>query len=331
MKLVFLSGASGFLGAATATNLLSAGVGVRALVRTPQKAQSLAELGAQIVVGDITDPALHDCLRDVDTVIHCAAAIGPASLSREVFYSANVVGTKNLLEGLKNSRSLRRFLHISTVAVVGATDPERPANEESPCKPIDAYGETKLAAERIVLDAARSGFPAVIVRPMWIYGANSPITTNLFRKIGRRKLPMVGVARNTMQPIAIEDAVEGVVKCAASPGVEGRIFNLAGPEILTVRSMCEIIADSMGTTLPKISLPLSIAIPLATLSELLLPIIGVDPPLTNKKLEFFRVCNSYSIERAKQELGWTPKITFQEGARKVAGQLKLASLTKSVQ
>jgi 2-alkyl-3-oxoalkanoate reductase len=179
----------------------------------------------------------------------------------------------------------------------------------------------------VILDAARKGFPAVIVRPMWIYGAKSTVTANLFRKIEQRKLPMVGAGRNTMQPVAIEDVVEAVQKCALMEGIEGRIFNIAGPEVLTIRSMCEMIAEAMGTTLPKLHVPMLAALPLARFCEYLCPIVGVTPPLTRQKLEFFRINNSYSIERARRELQWNPSIKFRQGARAIAEKLKAGSQT----
>jgi len=325
MKFVLVTGASGFLGLAVVQKLLSLGVSVRAVDRSDKKGQLLWQLGVAIVVGDIRDSAMHAAIADVDTVIHCAATIGSSSISREVLCSTNVEGTRNLVNAIKDSPNLQRFVHISTVAVVGETDPRTPAHEETPCRPLDAYGETKLLAEQIVLDAAIAGFPAVIARPMWIYGSGSLITTNLFRKIALRKLPMIGPARNTMQPVAIDDAVAGVLKCAVTDGIEGRIYNIAGPEILTIRSMCETIAQAMGTTLPRLSVPLAAAIPVARISELLFPVLGMTPLLTRKKLEFFLVNNSYSIERAGRELGWNPTITFERGVRQVVEEIKQSS------
>jgi nucleoside-diphosphate-sugar epimerase len=323
IKSALVTGASGFLGQALTAVLLSRGCTVRALVRSLEKAELLKRLGAEIVKGDIRDSDLNRAFLDVETVFHCAAAIGPPSLPHETFQSINVDGTRNLIETLKASPHLERFVHVSTVAVIGKIDPQNPATEDSPCFPIDVYGETKLLAERVVVDAARTGFPAVIARPMWIYGAGSPVTTNLFRKIGRRKLPIIGAAKNTMQPVAIEDAVAGVVKCPETTGIEGRIYNIAGSEILTINSICETIAGLMGTTLPKPRVPMWFALAAATACENLFPVLGIAPPLSHQKLEFFRVCNSYSIERARQELDWNPEISFQLGARKIAEQVKL--------
>jgi nucleoside-diphosphate-sugar epimerase len=325
MKLVLVTGASGFLGTALTQKLRRMGIPVRALVRSRQKAELVSQSGAEIVVGDIRDSTIRAATTDVDTVIHCAAAKGSSSLPSETLHSINVEGTRNLVDALKNSRSLRRFVHVSTVAVVGGTDPRTPAREDILCRPQDAYGETKLVAERMVLNHASTGFPAVIARPMWIYGRSSATTTNLFRKIALRKLPMVGPARNTIQPVALEDVIVALLKCAATAGVEGGLYNIAGPQILTVRSMCETIAEAMGTTLPVMPVPLPIAIMLALMSELLLPLIGMKAPLTRKKLEFFRLNNSYSIDRAHQDLSWTPQVVFEHGARAIAEELRLPS------
>jgi nucleoside-diphosphate-sugar epimerase len=329
MKLVFVTGASGFLGNALSRTLLALGVSVRALVRSPEQGEPLRQLGAEIVLGDIRDPSIRTAVDDVDTVFHCAAAVGPPSLRRETFHSVNVAGTQNLIEAFKKSRHLQRFVHTSTAAVVGETDPRNPADEDAACHPVDTYGETKLLAEGIVVDSVRAGLPAVIARPMWIYGASSPITAHLFRRIAARKLPMVGPARNTMQPVAVEEAVSGILLCGRVEGIEGRTYNLAGPEILTIRSMCEIIAEVMGTTLPKLRVPISAGLPLAIVAESVFSLFGVAPLLSRKKLEFFRINNSYSIARARRDLNWNPQITFREGARQVATELAAPSSNRN--
>ena len=323
MKFVLVTGAGGFLGTAITRKLVSLGVGTRALVRSEQKAALFVGDGADVSICDIRSAGIKDAVARADTVIHCAAVLGPTSLPRESFDSINVGGTRNLVEVLQESHDLRRFVHISSVAVVGDTDRDNPADERMACHPIDDYGQSKLAAENIVLKMAVNGFPAVVARPMWIYGASSLVTTNLFRKIAKRKLPMIGRGLNTMQPVALNDAVDCIVKCATVPGIEGRIFNIAGSEILTVRSMCETIAKAMNTTLPTLTVPMSVALPLARFLERLLPVVGIDSPLTTKKLEFFRVNNSYSIERARTELGWMPKKTFEQGAHEIAQAMKL--------
>lgn len=322
MNRVLVSGASGFLGSAVATRLLSSGIAVRALVRNREKAALLEQMGAEIVCGDIRDRTLGVAIADVDTVIHCAAAIGPVAISPEERHAINVDGTSNLITLSRCAASLRRFVHISTVAVVGDTDPKNPADEQTPCRPRDSYAQTKLLAEEVVHDAVTSGFPAVIVRPMWIYGSRSALTANLFAKIARRKLLMVGAAKNTMQPIFVSDAVDALLRCAEISALEGKIYNIAGPETITVRCMCETIANAVGTTLPKLRIPISPAILVAAISQSILPHIRISPPVSFQKLEFFRLNNSYSIERAKRELNWVPKVPFAQGARTVAEELK---------
>jgi len=325
MKFVLVTGASGFLGQAITRKLVSLGIRTRALVRSEHKAALLSGEGAEICTCDIRSAGIRDVLAGADTVIHCAAVVGPASLPRETFNSVNVDGTRNLVELLQKCLAFGRFVHLSTVAVVGDTDRDNPADERVACQPIDNYGASKLAAENIVLKMAAGGFPAVIARPMWIYGATSPVTSKLFQKIAKRKLPMIGPGLNTMQPVAISDAVDCIVKCAITPGIEGRIFNVAGSEILTIRSMCETIARVMGTTLPVPSIPMSMAMAMARLSELVMPVLGITPPVTVKKLDFFRLNNSYSIERSQRELRWKPRITFEQGAEEIAAVLNARS------
>ncbi|MBV9306723.1 MAG: NAD-dependent epimerase/dehydratase family protein [Acidobacteriaceae bacterium] len=225
----------------------------------------------------------------------------------------------------KHSSGIDRFVYVSTVAVLGSAVGRVPASESAECHPIDAYGESKLLSERIVLEATRSGLPAVIARPMWIYGSESVVTGNLFRRIAKRRFPLLGRGDNLMQPVALRDAVSGILKCATVADIEGRVYNIAGPEVLTIRNMCATIAAATNVRYPVLYLPMAAATLLTFSCEWMLPVLGFNPPMTRRSLLFFQVNHTYSIDRARRELNWHPAITFREGATEIAAGLGLAA------
>ena len=159
----FLTGANGFIGRQVCEMLRTRGYRVKGLVRG--NAPMLAQLGVELVRGDLADPAgWATSLKDVDIVIHCA---GNARFGNGPNYEVdNVRTTANLLEVVRTSApQLRRLIFLSTVGVVDRAAGDccsRPLDETTPLFPSSDYGRSKAAAEALV---ASSGLPFVIVRP----------------------------------------------------------------------------------------------------------------------------------------------------------------------
>lgn len=145
---------------------ISTGHHCRCLVRDDKKGRPLAELGAEIVHGDITQPeTLEGIGSDMDRLLHLAT-LGHASnftITPEMFEQVNVQGTLNIMhEALR--ASIPRIVHCSSVAALGIAD-EVPATEASTCHPHHPYGKSKLKAEhevkRLVME---QNLPASIIK-----------------------------------------------------------------------------------------------------------------------------------------------------------------------
>jgi dihydroflavonol-4-reductase len=308
-----LTGATGFIGGALAERLRERRVEVRALVRRGSRTGRLAAVGVQTIAGDLAGDlsGLSDALHGVDTVFHVGALLGPPYLPRDRFFAVNRDGTQRLVDAC--ATRVARFVHVSTVAVVGSIPPGVEATEDHPCRPLGHYGESKRAAELVVEKAARQGLPAVIVRPMWIYGPESRAANRLLDWIARGRFFLVGSATNTIQPLALDDLLDGLVKCATVPGIEGRTYHLAGAEVVRTAQFCEQAALALGVRLPRWRVPLPIARGASYIMERTLVPIGIRPPLDANKIAFFEVNHAYSIARAARDLGWIPTTTWREG------------------
>ncbi len=314
IRCTLITGATGFVGYHLAEFLRSRGICVRALVRNPEKASPLRDLGVEIAVGDITRPeTLPAALEGIGTVFHAAAVLGPAHLPHAVYRDVNVTGTRNLVEACRAQSAVERFVHVSSVAVLGPLPDRTVACEGTPPKPQDIYEITKWEAEEYVLGAAGQGFPAVIARPAWVYGPGDTRTLKLFRMIARRRFLQIGKAENKQHPIWIGDLVEGLVRCATVQGIEGRVYHLGGPDIVRVHELCQTIADAAGVTLFPFHPPVWLACIPGWIVEKLFAVWGGEPPVDHRKVAFFVINRAYSIHRAAEELGWTPKIRFREG------------------
>ncbi|HUQ68501.1 MAG TPA: NAD-dependent epimerase/dehydratase family protein, partial [Planctomycetaceae bacterium] len=170
--LMLVTGATGLVGSHVVMRARNDGWRVRALVRSAAAAKDLADVGAELVIGDLGDAAsLTSAVRGATVIVHCAAKVGdwgPVYDYRRI----NVDGVRTLLNAAGQGGALRRFVHLSSLGVYPARD-HYGTDEDTPpsATGIDGYTLTKVEAEELVLDYARNRrIPAVALRPGFIYG-----------------------------------------------------------------------------------------------------------------------------------------------------------------
>ncbi|MGB3977192.1 MAG: NAD-dependent epimerase/dehydratase family protein [bacterium] len=313
-----VTGATGFIGSHLALALVKQGVAVRALVRNISLpiVSKLSSSEVEIVRGDIMQPdTVKPALEGCDTVFHAAAVLGPANLDPAIYKAVNADAVTSMIQACRNAASVNRFVHVSSVGVLGDIPHGTRADEGTPPRPQDIYEITKLDGEERVLAAARDGFGAVIVRPGWVYGPGDTRTLKLFRMIARRKFMIIGKAQNKQHPVFIDDVVDGIILAAQTNNIEGRVYHLCGPDVPTVNDLCEIVAAAAGVTIFPFRPPLWAVRTPAKLIGILWSLFGADPPIDHRKADFFILNRAYSIQRAKNELKWIPKMRFEDGIR----------------
>ena len=314
MKTVLITGATGFLGKHLTQRLSGGEFEVRVLIRNKNQANDLSAPNVQVYIGDVTQPeTLAPAVQGADTIIHSAGMLGPAHAPIEEYRKVNAEGTQNLIDASRTAGSVERFVQVSSVGVLGPGKPKEIACEGTPPKPTNTYEITKLEGEEIALDAARTGFPAVVVRPAWIYGPGDTRTVKLFRMIAKKRFFIVGKAHNRQHPVYIDDVVSGVIRSAEIQGIEGRVYHLAGPDIVKVETLCQTVADELKVKLPPFRIPRWVVLTPAYAVEMLYSIWGGDPPVDHRKVDFFMIERAYSISRAKKEMGWEPQTRFKDG------------------
>lgn len=165
-----VTGATGFIGSHLVKALVEQGKDVRCLVRKTSDTQYLNELGVELFYGDLLyKESLQEVAKNVNIVYHLAGIVHSKKSSD--YYKINTNGTQNLVEVFL-SEKIERFVYLSSIAAVG---PNREhgilLNEQSPCRPIDPYGRSKLGAEKLLMNFFKKyGFPIVIIRPPTVYG-----------------------------------------------------------------------------------------------------------------------------------------------------------------
>jgi nucleoside-diphosphate-sugar epimerase len=310
---VLVTGATGFTGSHLARGLASGGRGVRALVRDSARAAELQASGVALVTGDLRDPAvLATAVAGVDVVYHIAAIYRQAGVSRATYQAVNATAVRQLIEAAA-AAGVRRVVHCSTVGVHGDVE-HPPANEDAPLKPGDVYQATKLDGERQAREAgARLGIDVTIARPTGIYGPGDRRLLKLFRGVARRRLPILGSGEIYYHLTYIDDLVEGFRLCGEHPAAVNRTYILAGGEVTTLNELVALIADVAGVPPPTLHLPVWPFWIAGALCEAVCAPFGIEPPIYRRRVDFYTKSRAFDITRARQELGYAPKVGLRDG------------------
>jgi len=311
---VLVTGGSGFLGRCLVRRLLSDGVRVRILARTASKAELLQRQGAEVVVGEITDPrAVAAALDGVTVVYHLAGRLLVPGVPAAEYHRTHVEGTNVLLERARTAPDLQRFVHCSTTGVLGATG-DRPADETAPLRPTNIYEATKAEAELAVRQASREGFPAVIARPGLVYGPGDLHLLAFFRSILRRRFRPIGRRAVWLHPIYIDDLTEALVRCGQHAIVPGECFHIAGSEPVSLAGLAAAIAAAGGTRVPLGHIPLPAARAVAAVGDRLPSALKRSAPLTRSRLDFLTHSRVYDVTKAKRLLDFAAATDLPTGA-----------------
>lgn len=291
--MILVVGGTGFVGSHLIGRLRKDGVPVRAVVRSPRKAQALKDLGVEVVAGDIADKAsLEAAAAGAERVIHLVGIIQEAP--GVTFRGVHVEGTRSLLEAAKKA-GVRHFFCQSALGT-------RPGAKSE-------YHKTKWEAEELV---RASGIPYTILRPSLIYGAGDQFTLRLSELLKISPvMPVIGTGKSKIQPIHIDDVVTCIAKAVASDAYLNEIYEIGGPEQLTYEEVTAAIAGAMGIRRPMVHVPLFFIKPMVRLIEMVLP----KPPVTTDQLIMLQEDNVCGMQDVREAFGVEP-VSFREGLKK---------------
>jgi dihydroflavonol-4-reductase len=305
-----VTGGSGFVGAAVARALLSAGWQVRALVRATSSRANLQNLPLDIVVGDLTVAAsLTPVLTDCDALFHVAADYRLGAPDPSQLYRTNVEGTRNLLTAAVEA-GVKKIVYTSSVATMGIPTDGTPGDEQTPVSltaMIGHYKRSKFLAEQVVLEAAAAGVPAVIVNPSTPVGPGDvkPTPTGqlvLDAAAGR----MPAYVDTGLNIVHVDDVAAGHLM-AFHHGRTGQRYILGG-EDMTLQQILGYIAQLVGRRPPRIRLPYAAVLPIAYIAEAVALVTGRSGRITLEGVRMSRKHMFFSSAKAMRELGyqWRP-------------------------
>ena len=326
MQTILLTGGTGFVGSHVADALTQRGDHIRALVREKSDTAHLHSLNVECVKGDFTDAdAVRQAVEGVDAVIHCAAKVGDWG-NVEEYRKINVEGLRVLLEAVRG-KPLQRFVHLSSLGVYEArhhygTDESEPL----PSQHIDGYTQSKVECETLALNEHRKyETPITILRPGFIYGPRDrTLLPRLAQRLKNDDVVYFAKGKNALNTTFVGNLVDAIMLALDKPEAVGEIFNITDGELVTKRRFFENVADGMGLSRPKMSIPIWLARILAKWRESKFRHQNrPEPPrITQAILKFAGLNLDFSIAKARMELGYTPTTSFNDGMEQAVRWLK---------
>lgn len=313
--MILITGATGFLGRNLCEHLAGQGYILRALTRSDHNIAFLKALGVDIVKGDVRDAAsVERAMQGCEHVIHAAAHFrlwGPP----QPFVETNIEGTRHVLEAAL-AAGVKKFIHISTIIVVGPQPPGVIITEETPCRPYpsDNYAKTKYKGECLARSFLEKGLKVVILRLGALYGPYGHYAFNrlFFEEFLHNWRIQVHQGQHYIFPCYAADAaqaIEAALKC----GQIGETYNVSDKSI-SHREANKTVSQLANRSSWRINVPGWLMIEFSRLLEYIARFTGREP-FYPQNLEPY-VFNDWVVDssKAQRELGFQPS-TFAEGAR----------------
>jgi dihydroflavonol-4-reductase len=314
---VFVTGGTGFIGGEVVHQLRARGEEVVCLVRNPEKGRKAAELGAELVSGDLSnEKSIREGMAGCDAVVHAAAVyeVGIPASQRAGMKEANVGGTERVL-GAALAAKIPKVVYVSTVGIFGNTHGqivdesyEHPAKEFTSC-----YEQTKWEAHQVAKRLIAEGLPCVIVQPGGVYGpGDTSSIAQLLDQFLAGKMPLLPFPDLGICLSHVEDIAAGIV-LGLDKGRTGEAYVISGPAT-TVREAINVVAELTGKKAPKRALPVGVMKAMIPIGPLVGKLMGQPPNLRELISSADGVTFWASYDKAKGELGYEPR-GLEQGLR----------------
>lgn len=318
-RIAFVTGGSGFVGSRLIGALVVKGWDVRALARDQRAVEAVRRLGATPILGGLND---HEALRKgmaASEVVFHVAAMFKLWGNRKEFERVNVDGTRAIVDTAVGTPSVRRVIEVSASAVViGNPRPLVGIDESVAIQKSDfaPYSTTKAASEELLLAAngRRSDFETIAIRPPLIWGAGMPMLDQMVDTVKAGNWQWVDKGRNPMSTCHVENLVEALI-LAADNGRGGEAYFVTDGEDGTLKSVLTDLLNTRQVKVPDKSVSFTMAWTVAGVMGFVWRAFRLkgEPPITRQMLQLIGKPFTLRIDKAKRELGYRPRVTWNQG------------------
>ncbi|WP_312473409.1 NAD(P)-dependent oxidoreductase [Neobacillus sp.] len=313
-----VTGATGFLGQKLALRLVSMGYEVTGIGRNTAIGETLKKHGVHFVPCSLEDKTkIAELCKEQHFVFHCGALSSPWGKYRDFFHS-NVIGTQNMIEGCKRA-DVNRLIHVSTPSLYFNFDERLDVKEYDPLPKafVNHYAKTKHLAELEMDKAFQEGLPTITIRPRALFGpGDNAILPRLIKVCEKGFFPKVGTGSVQVDITYVENVVDALLLCMHSEEKTlGQKYNITNGVRINLYDVIEQVMVMLGKSFKYKNISFERAFTIAKYLERfsLLFLAGKEPVLTRYSVSVLAKSQTLNIEKAKNELGYTPRITIEEG------------------
>lgn len=322
---VAVTGATGLVGGHLTDYLAEHGCRVVAIGRSADKLQRFSHPNIEKRVADIEDAAaVSQAVAGVDVVVHAAGTVDPYG-SREAIFKTNVGGTQLILDAARKN-GVKHFLYISSLSVITGQGDQYDVDESEPLKPCgEAYADSKVEAERLVMNEAKnleSPMKVSALRPGFIYGPGEKAwMPRLINSIATGKAMLIDNGTKQTNVIYVENLSHAIHSAILNEKAYGQVYNLTDGQKVSKKDLFDAIAD--GLSLPRVKkvVPGAAAKMVCEVVSKVAPLMPTD---TQRKLARFSraafrlagVNQGFSIAKAERELNYVNRVPFSQGISK---------------
>jgi nucleoside-diphosphate-sugar epimerase len=318
-----VTGGGGFLGGAIVRQLAARGDDVRSFSRNTYPA--LTRLGVEQSVGDLADPrAVEQAVDGCDIVFHAAAKAG-AWGPYHAYYKANVLGTRHIIEACRNS-GIQRLVYTSSPSVIFDGRNMEGVDESVPyARHFHApYPKTKARAEQMTLGANSDELATVALRPHLIFGPGDPhLMPRIVAKAKAGRLRIIGNGENKIDIVYVDNAAKAHIlagdKLRPNSPVAGRAYFISNDDPRSIQSLFDKIMELNHLPPVKRKVPPLLAHIGGWLLENVYHRLGIrqEPLVTRFIAQELSTAHWFDITAARNDLGYQPDISLEEGFKRV--------------